>query len=120
MMRTLWIGAMALISLATGCESPTKNGPTGVELAKKTDPTGGETAKKNDATGADLAKKIQESQQAGFERHDLDAFLAIWADDAKRIVGRTEKPDKYDTVLTRAQLEATHKLRFAVPPPKGA
>lgn len=95
-MRSLLVGAMVLGSLATGCEGPAKNDPT----------------------GAGLAKRIQESQQGGLERHDLEMFLSIWGDDAKRIEGRTEKPDKYDTVLTRTQLEATYKLRFAVPPPK--
>jgi tetratricopeptide (TPR) repeat protein len=81
--------------------------------------TGCETQAKNDAAGEDLAKMIQESQQAGFERHDLEAFLTIWTDDARWSEGRTEKADKYDTVLTRGQIEATYKLRFAVQAPKG-
>jgi hypothetical protein len=97
-MRRLLVGMMALGFLATGCEGPAQNDPA----------------------GAELAKKIQESLEGGFERHDLEALLSVRGDDAKRIEGRTEKPDKFDTVLTRAQLEATHKLRFAVPPPKGA
>lgn len=103
-MRNLWVGMMALGLLVTGCEAPAKND---------------EAPAKNDAAGAGLAKMIQESQQAGFERHDLETFLSIWTDDARWIHGRTEKADKNDTVLTRAQMEATARLRFAVPAPKG-
>jgi hypothetical protein len=71
-----------------------------------------------DDEGPKLATMIQQSQKAGFEKHDLKEYLSIWSDDVKMIQGRSEKSDKYDTVLTRAQIEATRKLRFAVPPPK--
>jgi hypothetical protein len=96
-MRSRWHGVVALGLLALGCEAPEQNG----------------------AAGAEAAKMIQEAQNAGFAKHDLETYLSMWRDDAKRIEGRTETPDRYDTVLTSAQLEATCKLRFAVPPPKG-
>ena len=83
--------------LAAGCAGPAQDDPEGLKLAKM----------------------IQDSQQEGFGKHDLKKYLSIWSDDAKLIEGRTAKPDKYDTVLTLAQLEATRKLRFAVPAPKG-
>jgi hypothetical protein len=91
-----WCGVTALASLVTGCDAPTKD----------------------DSAGVALAKMIQESQKAGFEKHDLKAYLAIWSNNAKVIEGRTETPDKYDTVLTLEQVEATRRLRFAVPAPK--
>jgi hypothetical protein len=96
-MRSQWGSVLALGLLGSGCAASAQNG----------------------AAGADLAKMVQECQKAGYEKHDLESYLSIWSADAKRIEGRTETPDKYDTVLTRAQLEATCKLRFAVPPPKG-
>jgi tetratricopeptide (TPR) repeat protein len=95
-MRSPWRGVMVAALLAAGCGAPTKD----------------------DADGAALAKRIQESQKAGFEKHDLKAYLSIWTNDAKVIEGRAETPDKYDTVLTRDQVEATRRLRFAVPAPK--
>ena len=96
-MRASWVGVIVLGVLASGCGGPAKG----------------------DDEGPKLATMIQESQKAGFEKHDLKEYLAIWSDDAKLIEGRSEKPDKYDTALTRAQIEATRKLLFAVPPPKG-
>jgi tetratricopeptide (TPR) repeat protein len=98
--------------LAAGCDSPAKNN---ISVAPSSP-----APAQNGAEGAELAKIVQASQQAGYEKHDLPAYLSIWADDARSISGRTEKPDKYDTVLTRAQVEAIARLRFAVPPPKGA
>jgi hypothetical protein len=94
-MRTTWVGVALLAGAGCGGDTPTAS----------PEPKA-------------LLKMVREAEAAGFERHDLDKFLAIWADDGKLIEGRTEKPDKYDTVLARPQLEAKYKLSFAVPPTK--
>jgi tetratricopeptide (TPR) repeat protein len=59
-----------------------------------------------------ISRLVQESQRAGFERHDFDKYMAIWSDDAKIILGRSEKPDAHDTTYTRAQIAATRRTRF--------
>jgi hypothetical protein len=46
-------------------------------------------ADKDDA--ASVARLVQETQRAGFERHDFDKYMTLWADDAKIIVARSEK-----------------------------
>ena len=69
------------------------------------------------ANGADALQRAQEALKAGYQRHDVSEFFSIWVADAKKIEGRFEKPDKFDTTLTRAQFESVRKLQWAVPPP---
>lgn len=71
-----------------------------------------------DEEAAAVARLVQESQRAGFERHDFDKYLTLWADDAKVIVGRSEKPGAHDTTISRAQIEATRRVLFRAEPPK--
>jgi hypothetical protein len=96
-MRTTRVGLLAIGLLAIGCTSPVDN----------------------HAVDNELAEMIQDALKAGHQRHDVETYLSIWSDNAKQIDGRTEKPDSYDTILTREQFEAICKLRFAVPPPEG-
>ncbi|MFT7624573.1 MAG: ketosteroid isomerase-like protein [Myxococcota bacterium] len=62
---------------------------------------------------ADAIKVVHEAQRAGFERHDLAGYLAMWTDDATIIGTRpAAKKGAYDMVQTRAQFGATKKLMF--------
>jgi hypothetical protein len=67
---------------------------------------------------AAVARLVQETQRAGFERHDFDKYMTLWADDAKIIVARGEKPGRHDLTLSRAQIEATRRVLFRADPPK--
>ena len=69
------------------------------------------------ANGADALQRAQEALKAGYQRHDVSEYFSIWGADAKKIEGRSEKPDKFDTTLTRAQFESVRKLQWAAPPP---
>jgi hypothetical protein len=70
----------------------------------------------DDATSRRLVNLVQDALKSGYERHDASGYFAIWADDGKKIEGRSAKPDKFDTALLRAQLESVRKLQWAIPP----
>ena len=75
-----------------------------------------ENGKAPRTAGADQVKSIEqvvfEAQRAGFERHDLKAYMRQWTDDAQIVLGRSAEPDKSDVVLDRKQIEATRRLMF--------
>ena len=66
---------------------------------------------------AGIAEMVQESQRGGYERHDFEAYMAIWAEDAKIISARSSEPDKYDIEMTRSQIEDLARLKFRAPAP---
>lgn len=49
-------------------------------------------------------------QEAGWSRHDFNAYMTQWTDDAKMVQGRAEQSDKYDVTFDRKQIEATRRL----------
>jgi tetratricopeptide (TPR) repeat protein len=53
----------------------------------------------------EIADMVQTSQVTGLCKGDRDAYMSIWADDAKLISGRREEPGKYDFTITRAAME---------------
>jgi tetratricopeptide (TPR) repeat protein len=57
-----------------------------------------------------VQKLVVRALEADWERHDLDAYFAIWTDDCKLIRGRTEAPQKADVVFDRKKLEAVVRL----------
>lgn len=61
---------------------------------------------------------LQASQRAGFERHDLPAYLAVWAPEATLTVARGEAGGPYDRTLNMAQIRATRAERFFAPAPQ--
>lgn len=62
-----------------------------------------------------IVAAVQQSQKAGFEKHDLKTYMATWADTATFVGGRSDKPNKYDISLNRDQIEATRKVLFRGP-----
>jgi ketosteroid isomerase-like protein len=67
----------------------------------------------------DIKDVVFDCTRAGIERGDLATFMKMWADDAKVVEGREEKPGKRDHTITRKQLEATCRLMFSFPVPDG-
>jgi tetratricopeptide (TPR) repeat protein len=63
---------------------------------------------------------VQEAQRAGFAKHDFKQYMTMWADDAKIIVGRFDKPDANDTTYNRTQIEATRGTLFRASAAKDA
>ncbi len=61
---------------------------------------------------ATIKKFVLDAQQAGFVRHDLETYLAQWADDARIVGARGEAPGKHELTLVRKQIDATRRLRF--------
>lgn len=55
---------------------------------------------------------VTESQVAGFVRHDLEAYIAPWADDAQLVIGRSEESATTDTVWDHSKLLASRRMRF--------
>jgi len=54
---------------------------------------------------------IQRSQREGVVGRDPEAFMRIWARDARLIGGRSEQPDRYDHALDYAQFRRSAQLR---------
>lgn len=61
---------------------------------------------------AEIQRVVADGQRGGFIRHDLNAYLAQWTDDARLVAARQEAPGAHDYSLDRAQIEATRRLRF--------
>ncbi|MBY0525397.1 MAG: DUF4440 domain-containing protein [Gemmataceae bacterium] len=68
--------------------------------------------------GSDIVKLVQDSQRAGIERHEFDGYITIWAADAKLVYSRAETASVYDTIWSRAQLEATVRTKCRAERPK--
>lgn len=66
----------------------------------------------DEATKLEIIAVVTDSQKAGFEKHDIEAYLAPWSSDAKLISGRGPDAGPHDLVLDRSQIEATKRLRF--------
>lgn len=62
---------------------------------------------------------LQAAQRAGYERHDLPAYMAQWAPDATLTAARGPKPSPFDRTLDRATIYATRAERFFRPPTDG-
>ena len=60
---------------------------------------------------AALVGWVQASQKEGIVDRDVDAFLRIWADDAKLIAARTERPSAYDVVHPIAEVARSQRAR---------
>ncbi len=60
----------------------------------------------------DIIRLVQDAQRAGFERHDLDGYMAMWAKDATLVGHRVRGGDAHDFTLTYAQIQATKRLHF--------
>ncbi|MEX0937675.1 MAG: hypothetical protein WDZ59_07420 [Pirellulales bacterium] len=77
---------------------------------------GTRSASSSEDEGA-VVELVQQSQRAGFQRHDFEKYIAAWDANGQIVGGRLAHPGKYDTKLSRAQIEATRRLRFRAAPP---
>lgn len=64
-----------------------------------------------------VEKLVYSAMKAGFQKHDLKAYLAAWAEDGEMIGGRTDQDGKYRIELKFAQIKLARKLRFYSAPP---
>jgi hypothetical protein len=55
---------------------------------------------------AAIIQLVQESQRLGIAGQDLAAFMRIWAEDARLVLGRSAKPGPYDEVIPIDRVEA--------------
>jgi hypothetical protein len=53
--------------------------------------------------------------KAGFERHDLKAYMLVWAADGQLARARTEKRDPYEVKMRRDEIERTKQVWFVGP-----
>lgn len=63
-----------------------------------------------------IADAVQTAQKAGFERHDLKAYMAVFAPGARLVAQRIPGGDAFDQTLDREQIEATKSLIFSSAP----
>ena len=62
-----------------------------------------------------IVEFVQQTQKAGYEKHDLETYLSSWAENATFVGGRNSKPHQYDITLSRQQIEDTRKILFGGP-----
>ncbi|HVC96307.1 MAG TPA: tetratricopeptide repeat protein [Pirellulales bacterium] len=73
----------------------------------------------DDAEAEAALRTVYGAEQAGWLHHDAEAYLALWADDAKITAGRGPKGDRYDRTIDRRTFERVQRLQFQGPPPQG-
>lgn len=66
-----------------------------------------------------VREAVESSQRAGWLRHDVEAYLDAFTDDATLVLGRGPDPGPRDTEWDRAHLEASRRMRMTGPPPAG-
>ena len=59
-----------------------------------------------------IKKLVFDSQRDGFEKHDMEAYLAPLAKDVRIVTGRSATPNQYDLTLDRRQIEARARMTF--------
>ncbi len=80
---------------------------------------GTRTATPRPATAAEseaIQRVVFDAQRAGFVRHDVEAYLAQWTDDATIVAGRAATAGEHDFSLSRAQIDASKRARFVGEP----
>lgn len=105
----------ALLPLCTflllSCESNKK--PAAPQPGNATNTRASEDS---DATEDEIIELVRDSMVAGFADHDIEGYLEIWSDEARLVGGRGPAAAPTDVVLSRKQIEATKRLRFAGKP----
>jgi hypothetical protein len=66
--------------------------------------------------GEALLRDLKRAERAGFERHDLKAFMAMMTDDVSWVRGRREVADEHDVKLDAKMLRELMALRWKRPP----
>jgi ketosteroid isomerase-like protein len=62
-----------------------------------------------------IEQTVTEAVEAGFERNEVDAYLAIWTDDATIVGSRGETDDPHQVTFDRATLEAVRRMTASMP-----
>jgi WD40 repeat protein/Flp pilus assembly protein TadD len=68
-----------------------------------------------DPAAAALIQQVLQHERDGWLRHDLPAYLKMWAADALERSGRGPEPDVHDVTLTRQQIEVARRVMFRFP-----
>jgi len=63
-----------------------------------------------------IQQMVYESQEAGINHHDYDAYMSIWAKEAKIVGGRGPVPGPYDTTLSREQFSILRRIQYSTKP----
>jgi len=64
---------------------------------------------------AAIQSVVFDGQRAGFVRHDADAYMAQWTDDAVIVSARQEEPGPHDLRIVRSRFEPARRMRFRGP-----
>lgn len=100
-----WAGLLLVAALGVGCAGVWRRAP---------EPHVAHAPISTDERAA--VAWLQASQHEGFTRHDLDAYLAVWAPEATLTVARGPEPGPHDRTLDHDQLVETRRERFFRPP----
>ena len=66
-----------------------------------------------------IARTVKRAEQAGYERHRLEKYLAAFTEDATWVIGRFEDPEPHDFVIDRAARIEQLKRRWLSSERKG-
>src|SRR5262245_37859532 len=67
---------------------------------------------------AAIKKTVLGAQEAGWGRHDFDAYMQMWSEDAVLVIARAEKEGPRDSKLTLRQIRDTRRILLSGKPPK--
>lgn len=70
-----------------------------------------------EGTAKHIADTVITAQRAGWENHDLERYMAPWADEATLTWGRSDQPGKYDQPIDLDTIRATRAIRMRGMPP---
>lgn len=111
------VGCQSDVTHRSAAPTPSGSSQAGTAAAPSVTPTTVSSHGPEPVSEAEvIVKTIEQAMRAGLQRHDLGAYMSLWADDATLVVARRETKGRYDLSLTRAQIEASRKVRFSVPP----
>jgi len=114
MKKTSLLFSLILFSCASS-----RQGESGVSIPPSEEGVGSTASVGMQAPQADVSEEVRtlvfNSQNAGFLRHDFNTYIALWADDGRLIVGRSEEPAATDTVWDYPRLYASRRMRFRSP-----
>jgi hypothetical protein len=112
-LRPAWL-LIALVGLGGCPDDPTPPSSTATAAATASASAAPKLGKLDEAA---VQNTVIAGMKAGLERHDLTAYMLVWATDARLALARSEAPGPYEVKLRRADIEQTKQVRFAGPPP---
>jgi hypothetical protein len=115
MRRSLGVVGMVLVTL--GGAARAQEAPSApASVAPETGPPPDQVPDTPEARA--VLKRVKKAERAGFERHDVKAYTALFDPATTWVIGRTETPDRFDRAFDFPTWTTLRKLDWARPPHK--